>query len=251
MNTSQPALHFQGSERLLVLFPVGSCEQHGPLPIDTDLRIAGLLATKLEQSFSDIKTLLLPPMPFSASWEHRGLGTVALNISTISAVLHNMAESLRSWNVPMLLLLINWHGGNDLLASLASEISATEAIPTAVVPSIAQIGKAWDRSQITSASDIHAGAIEASVLQAYWPDLVPRSFPENLHCEPFIAPAKTQSVLQALGSYAVTKQGVWGAPEQANPDKGRFLVETLVHEMHEQSNGLFRLVSKHYEEQEK
>lgn len=250
MNTSQAIPLFWDSQRLLALLPIGSCEQHGPyLPIDTDLRIAGLIATKLEQSFSDVKTLLLPPVPFSASWEHKGRGTIALNVSTLAAILHDIAKSLKAWNTPVLLLLVNWHGGNDILASLAAEITATENVPTAVAPSIAQVGKSWDQSCITTAKDIHAGAVEFSVLQAYWPELVPASLPESAHCEPPIAPAKTQAVLQALGSYAVTKEGIWGAPEQANPEKGRMLIEELVQDVHQQARALFDLVNAHSDQE--
>ncbi len=245
MNTSNPAPTIRGMRRMIVLLPIGSCEQHGPyLPIDTDLRIAQLLAERLYQALVGTESLLLPALPFSASWEHRGLGTLALNVGTIAAVLHDLAYSLTTWHMPLLLVLVNWHGGNDLLASLATEITAREGVPTAVVPSIAQVGKAWDESRITSAKDIHAGAVETSVIRAYWPDLVFERLPASAHDEPVIAPAKVQAVLQALGSYALTREGIWGAPEQADPDKGRALIETLVQSMADQILALRDLVDK-------
>lgn len=250
MKASTPALTLRGSQRKLVLLPIGSCEQHGPyLPIDTDLRIAQLLAEKLEQSFVDqsssVEPLLLPALPFSCSFEHHGPGTVALHVSTVAALLHDIARSLNAWKMPFLLVVVNWHGGNDLLASLATEISATEGISTTVIPSTVQVGRAWDESGITSAKDVHAGAIEASIVQAYWPELAPASVPETAHCEPQIAPAKTQAVLQAFGSYAVTREGIWGAPEQANPEKGKLLIETLVRQMHLQAEALLALADKY------
>lgn len=244
MNTSSAAPTLRRSGRTVVILPVGSCEQHGPhLPIDTDLRIAQLLAEQLAHSLPDKNALLLPALPFSASWEHRGLGTVALKVGTVAAVLHDLAQSLKTWEIPLLLILVNWHGGNDLLASLATEITASEGIPCAVVPSIAQVGKAWDQSQITPAQDIHAGAVETSVVQAYWPELVPAPIPASAHDEPVIAPAKVQAVLQSLGSYAVTRQGIWGAPEQADSQKGRALIETLVQAMSAQVEALLDLVN--------
>lgn len=246
MDTSKAAPFMQGTQRQLVLLPIGSCEQHGPyLPVDTDLRIAQLLAEKLERSFSASDTLLLPAIPYSCSHEHRGLGTLALNAGTLAALLHDVARSLTSWGTPVLLLFVNWHGGNDLLASLATEITSTEGVPTAVIPAISQVGKAWDESGITQARDVHAGAVETSVIQAYWPELVPASFPESAHCEPTIAPAKTQAVLQAIGAPVVTREGVWGAPEQANPDKGKALIEALAQHMHEQALALLALVNTH------
>src|SRR6266567_8262976 len=115
MYTDQPAPNMLAETRRLVILPIGSCEQHGPyLPIDTDLRIAQLLAEKLTASLAN-DALLLPILPFSCSWEHRGLGTIALNISTLAAIVHDVAHSLKAWSAPFLLILVNWHGGNDLL----------------------------------------------------------------------------------------------------------------------------------------
>src|SRR6266566_6992328 len=163
MYTDQPAPNMLAETRRLVILPIGSCEQHGPyLPIDTDLRIAQLLAERLTRSLSLVDPLLLPSIPFSCSWEHKGLGTLALNVSTLAAILHDIAHSLRTWNIPILLILVTWHGGNDILATLATEITAREQVPTAVIPATAQVGKAWDESHITEAKDIHAGAVETS-----------------------------------------------------------------------------------------
>lgn len=248
MDTSKAAPLLGGQKRKLVILPVGSIEQHGSyLPIDTDLRIACMLAEKLETSFSGsaVEAIRLPAIPFSCSWEHKGLGTLALNVSTMANILHDIAGSLRSWDVPILLLLVNWHGGNDLLASLATEITATEGIPSAVIPSIAQIGKSWDESGITDAKDVHAGGVETSVIQGYWPELVSTSPPKAAHCEPDIAPAKTQAVLQALGSRSVTQDGIWGAPEEVDPEKGKMLIETLVQRVHDQAEALLKLVDLH------
>lgn len=250
MDTSKAAPFLKSKERKIAILPIGSCEQHGPfLPVDTDLRIARLLAENLEKSFldisSNIETVLLPPISFSCSWEHKGVGTIALNISTVAAILHDVARSLKAWEMPFLLIVVNWHGGNDFLGALTTEITATEFVPAAVIPSTAQIGRAWDESNITSAKDIHAGAIETSIIQAYWPEIIVSPPPQTAHCEPKIAPVKTQAVLQALGSYAVTREGIWGAPEQSNPEKGKLLIDNLVKQMRDQASALLSLVNTH------
>ncbi len=243
MHIDQPAPHFQAEKRRVVLLPIGSCEQHGPfLPIDTDLRIATLLAEKVANLLSE-DAVLLPALPFSCSHEHRGLGTIALDISTVSAFVHNVARSLKSWGTPFLLVLLNWHGGNDLLGALATEITSTESLPCAAIPSIAQVGKAWDESNMTVAKDIHAGAIETAIIRAYWPELVAESIPQAAHCEPHIHPAKVQAVLQAIGTYATTIQGIWGAPEDADVSKGHELLQKLSRDIHAQITRLLELVS--------
>src|SRR6266700_5169595 len=105
MYVHQSAISLQAQSRRVVILPIGSCEQHGPfLPIDTDLRIATLLAEKVANLFLE-DVVLLPALPFSCSHEHRGLGTISLDISTVSAFVHNVARSRKSWGTPLLLVL--------------------------------------------------------------------------------------------------------------------------------------------------
>lgn len=243
MLTDQPAPYFQAEQRRIVLLPIGSCEQHGPfLPIDTDLRIATLLAKQVVNLLTE-EAILLPALPFSCSYEHKGLGTIALDISTVSAFIHNVAQSLKSWGTPLLLVLLNWHGGNDLLGALATEITATEALPCAAIPSVAQVGKAWDESHMTIAKDIHAGAIETAIIHAYWPELVRGTIPPDAHFEPLISPVKVQAILQAVGISAATAQGIWGAPEDADISKGRELIEKLSRDISVQITRLLELIN--------
>lgn len=243
MNAAVTTRFLQKSNQMLLILPIGSYEQHGPyLPLDTDLRIASLLAEQLAKTFPPDRVLLLPALPYSCSWEHKGPGTLALTVGTLAAVIHDLAQSLKTWQFPALLLLVNWHGGNDLLGALATEITARDDIPTAAIPSVSQVGQFWEQSGITAAKDIHAGAVETSVIQAYWPELLPHAIPETAHDEPQIEAAKVQPVLQALGSSAVTREGIWGAPEQADASKGRQLIESLVSSMYEQVAALLTLV---------
>ncbi|HZO74700.1 MAG TPA: creatininase family protein [Ktedonobacteraceae bacterium] len=240
MDTSQSAPNLKAAIRKLVILPIGSCEQHGPyLPVDTDLRIAQLLAEKLAQLFLDEEMLLLPALPFSCSWEHKGLGTIALNTATLSAILHDVAYSLGSWNTPIFLVLLNWHGGNGILSSLAAEVTAREGIPTTVIQAISQAGSTWDDNAI---NDVHAGAIETSIIQAYWPDLVPYPLPKNAHYVPDVTPASTQSAL-TLGIHAITPKGIWGDPEQSNPEQGKRLISVLAGNIHDQIAKLLELVN--------
>jgi creatinine amidohydrolase/Fe(II)-dependent formamide hydrolase-like protein len=243
MDTNQSAYRLQKAEPQIVLLPVGSCEQHGPyLPIDTDLRIAQLVATKLAETFPVPKTLLLPAIPFSSSWEHKGMGTIALNITTLGAMLHDVAHSIKSWNLPVLLIIINWHGGNSVLSSLTTEITATESVPTAVIQAIALAGKAWYEHYGHISDDVHAGALETSIIKAYWPKLLTETISASSHWVPAIAPVQTQTALQALGIYAVTREGIWGNPEQADTEKGKVVIEATVQKAYEEINRLLELV---------
>ncbi len=246
MYTNQPAPKFLTGERKLILLPMGSCEQHGPhLPIDTDLRIIQLIAEKLIRSFSDEEALLLPAIPFSCSWEHKGLGTLSLNTGTISAILHDIASSLKTWEAPVILAILNWHGGNSILASLTTEITAKEQIPSMVIQAATLAQKVWNENSEPLPHDVHAGAIETSIIQAFWPELVATLDLAKLGFTPAIKPELIQPAFQALGIHALSPNGVWGYPEQANPQKGRFIIEAIVKEIHCQLSTLVELVNTH------
>jgi creatinine amidohydrolase/Fe(II)-dependent formamide hydrolase-like protein len=229
--------------RTLVLLPVGSYEQHGPhLPVDTDLHIAQLLAERLIKTFSK-EAILLPAIPFSCSWEHKGQGTIAINTSTISALLYDIAQSLKSWGIPVFLVLLNWHGGNSILASLTTEITAREGIPTTVIQALSLGSKVWNAEDPILFPDVHAGMIETSIMQAYWPELVARF--DDLDFVPDTDPAEPQSVFQALGIYAISKTGVWGKPQKSDAEKGRVVIDAVVKTVHGQITKLLQLIEEH------
>ena len=243
MYVDQPAPRLHMENRTIVVLPIGSCEQHGPhLPVDTDLRIAQLIAEKLTEAFSPEKVILLPAIPFSCSWEHKGPGTIALNTSTISALLYDIAYSLKAWNMPVFLVLLNWHGGNSTLAPLATEITAREHIHTTVIQALSLASSSWTDKNNISFPDVHAGMIETSIVQAYWPDLVTHF--EDIDFLPDVEPASAQSVFQALGIYAVSKTGVWGKPQQADPEKGKLIIDTAVKEIYSQVIRLRELIEQ-------
>lgn len=246
MYTDQPAHKLLTEERKAVILPMGSCEQHGPhLPLDTDLRITQLIAEKLIKTFSDKKALLLPAIPFSCSWEHKGLGTLSLTTGTLSAILHDIAYSLKNWKMPVILAVLNWHGGNGILASLTAEITAKEQIPSTVIQAATLAQKVWNENSEILSHDIHAGALETSIIQAFWPELAATHDLAELGYIPAIESGLTQSAFQALGIHALSPNGIWGHPEQANPQKGRFIIETIVKNIHDQLSTLIELVNTH------
>ncbi len=53
-----------------------------------------------------------------------------------------------------------------------------------------------------------------------------------------------QPVLQAIGTYAATAQGIWGAPEDADESKGRELIEKLSRKISVEIARLLELVNK-------
>lgn len=243
MQTDKPVTQLSTKKRRIVLLPIGSCEQHGPyLPIDTDLRIAQLISNKVACSFDENETLLLPPIPFSSSWEHKGIGTISLNISTLGAILHDIARSLKNWNMPMLLILVNWHGGNSVLDSLATEITATENIPTAAIGAISIATQIWQEKNNSTTMDIHAGALETSIIGAYWPHLLSGINISSDHKSLDIGNIQIQTAMQALGIHQITTNGIWGDPENANTSKGEETISLTTIEIKREIEELRALV---------
>jgi creatinine amidohydrolase len=245
MRTDVTAQKLEKSEkRKLVILPVGSCEQHGShLPIDTDLRVASLLAEHLIASFPDEETLLLPAIPFSCSWEHKGPGMIALSTHTLSAILHDIAQSLKIWKIPVFLIIINWHGGNAALSSIATEITAQERIPTVVVHSLPiAAAQYWGDEVSLLKDDVHAGALETSIMQAFWPLFVDASSLEHRNYIPIDPSLPAQQALQAVGMSSISQSGIWGTPHLAQPEKGRLAVERTVKEIKQHILKLLNLV---------
>ena len=86
--------------------PLGSYEQHGPLPMDLDTRIAAAVAERLAK---ELGGEVLPPLPYSCSWEWER--SVSLRVETLAAVLRDVNESLKRMGKE--LVVVNAHGGNS------------------------------------------------------------------------------------------------------------------------------------------
>lgn len=244
MQTDKTVTQLPTEKRRIVLLPIGSCEQHGPyLPIDTDLRIAQLIAEKIASSFDEDEVLLLPAIPFSSSWEHKGTGTISLNISTLGAILHDITRSLKNWNMPTLLTLVNWHGGNSVLDSLATELTATEDIPTVAIGTISTASQIWQERTNSTAIDVHAGALETSIIGAYWPHLLAGIDITSGHTALNNDVIEIQTAMQALGIHQITADGIWGDPENANAPEGEKTIELTVSKVKKEIEALLVLVN--------
>lgn len=243
MLTDRSSTQLLTNKRKVIVLPIGSCEQHGPyLPIDTDLRIAQLLADKIAASFAQNDALLLPAIPFSSSWEHQGIGTISLSTNTLGTMLHDIARSLKSWGFPVLLILMNWHGGNSVLFSLAAEITATEDIPTTAIGAISIATKIWQEQNEIIARDVHAGALETSVIGAYWPHLLSGIKISSDHDALDTDTIDSQTAMQALGIHRITTNGIWGNPEDANASKGKETISLTIEKIREEVKALLAFI---------
>jgi creatinine amidohydrolase len=106
----------------VAVLPVGSFEQHGGfLPLITDTIVACLIARRLS---TDYDLLLLPPVTLSCSHEHSGFaGTVSITVESLTAVVTDVADSLRRSGIERL-AIVNGHGGRGCPARCGTWVAA-------------------------------------------------------------------------------------------------------------------------------
>jgi len=204
----------------IVVFPVGSTEQHGPhAPLFTDLLLAKSVAEEGIKQFPD-EVILAPPLPFGVSEEHRNFsGTIWLSTQTFRDCISDVLNSFihHGWNK---IIIVNGHGGNiDALNEVCADITRNTAQPAFATT------YTWFRYS----DDLpmgHAGEVETSMLLHLFPTLV------NSH---MISQASSDSG-DSWGSFEqgaqmtydvekFTKNGVVGDPSLASSNLGEKLLK--------------------------
>jgi creatinine amidohydrolase len=215
--------------------PIGSTEQHGHhLPINTDSIIAQALANRLGEKLNN--SIVLPVLPFSASFEHAGFpGFVSLNASTIISVVKDIISSVERMGVKKT-IIINGHGGNMLLGNIAQEMNIDKP-RILVVPNRKHWDKAYEKSGLSTSlsNDMHAGEGETSLLMyLYKNDIVKLDKLVD-------SPSTNRTLFNVLGMKAYSKTGAIGFPSRASADKGKLLFEHLVSEIEKNVKGFIEL----------
>ncbi|WP_131742087.1 creatininase family protein [Actinomadura roseirufa] len=212
-------LHTSVEERdvPVAVLPVGSHEQHGPfLPLATDTLIACAVAREIAAAHP---VRLLPPVTISCSHEHAAWpGTVSVSAATLSAVVRDVAGSLRRSGVPKL-VVVNGHGGNYVLGNVVQESGGDMAL----FPSAEEWDEARDAAGVETAAgdDMHAGELETSILLHAHPEAVRDGYAGADHR------AGDRRRLLTVGLAPYTGSGVVGRPSLASAGKGRDVLASL------------------------
>lgn len=203
------------------ILPVGSVEQHGKhLPMLTDSIISNAISERLAKTFDN--SYLLPLLPFSSSYEHAGFpGSVSLKVSTVTAIIYDIIESLSMSGIDKC-IIVNGHQGNAFLSNVAQEINRFG--PRVLLLPTRSIWDAAYRAAGISKSisrDMHAGEGETSLLMHLHPGEV--TIPE---LEDVDSPYRP--LLNVYGMKEYTDTGAIGFPSQATVEKGIALLAALV-----------------------
>lgn len=204
----------------VAFLPLGSLEQHGlHLPIGTDSFIADALARGLAASCE--RSILLPLVPFSSSYEHIAFpGCIALRTTTLIALIVDILDSLGRYGAKC--VIVSGHQGNYFLRNLAQEYNAGGRNQVLVVPLEHHWQKAYRIAGLSSVpgADMHAGEAETSILMYLFPNAV----------RPDVADVDSpeRPLFEVLGMHAYTATGTIGFPSQASPQKGAALLKALI-----------------------
>jgi creatinine amidohydrolase len=226
-------------ERLIVIFPTGSFEQHGPhLPFTTDTDIVTAVAAGVERAMAD-RVLLTPTLWPGLSTHHMQFpGTLDVPQPVYIQLVTELGKSLASMGAKKVFIL-NGHGGNDTPLR-----AALRELKTAVPHTRYVFASYWNLSGKTlhdvreseSGGMGHACEMETSLMLLLHPQRVKleravRDGPP--HTDPY-RKADMQygrPVYFVNEFHEVTKSGVMGHPDLASAEKGKRFLDGIVAEV--------------------
>lgn len=224
---------------LVILFPLGSFEQHGPhLPLTTDTDIVTAVARRLEQQ-RPRKILCLPTLWPGHSTHHLFFpGTLSVHQMPYIQMVIELCQSIVRMGGKKV-FLINGHGGNDMplrtaLRELKSQFPKVKFVFASYWSLSAKTIKAVRESGPGGLG--HACELETSIMLHLHPDRV------KAHLAKSDGPTHTDPYRRADMQYArpvffvnefeeVTENGTIGRPELATADKGKRFLDGIVAEV--------------------
>jgi creatinine amidohydrolase len=226
-------------EKLIVIFPTGSFEQHGPhLPFTTDTDIVSAIAHGVERAMTD-RALLTPTLWPGLSTHHMHFpGTMDVPQPAYIQLITELGKSLASMGAKKVFIL-NGHGGNDTplraaLRELKTAVPATQFVFASYWTLAAKTLSTVRESDPGGMG--HACEMETSIMLHLDParvklDRAVRDGPT--HTDPY-RKADMQygrPVFFVNEFHEVTASGVIGHPDLASAEKGQRFLDGIVKEV--------------------
>jgi creatinine amidohydrolase/Fe(II)-dependent formamide hydrolase-like protein len=214
-----------------VLLPVGAIEQHGPhLPLDTDSFDAQYLARRVAEACSPPRPLVLPLLPYGASYHHRDFkGTLSITNETLSRLVYDLGKSCAENGVRKL-IIINGHGGNDPALNYAAQMINRDTGIFVCVDS----GETSDvdiAQLVTTENDVHAGEIETSTALAVRPEKVRMELAQSsipTFSSQYLNFSSKRGISWFGSTRMISPSGVMGDPTRADAAKGERIWQIMV-----------------------
>ncbi len=226
-------------DRLIVVFPTGSFEQHGPhLPFTTDTDIVTAVAEGVEHALSD-HVLLTPTLWPGLSTHHMHFpGTLDVPQKVYIWLITELGKSLTSMGAKKVFIL-NGHGGNDTplraaLRELKSEVPDTQFVFASYWSIAAKTIRDVRESEIGGVG--HACEMETSVMLHLHPSRVKvdRAVRDgSKHTDVFRAAdmQHARPVYFVQEFYEMSESGVIGYPDLASAEKGKRFLDGIIAEV--------------------
>jgi len=214
------------SQYQMAILPLGATEPHNlHLPYATDIYEAEWIASEIAKGAWEqgARPVVLPTIPYGTETNMQRF-PLAMNImpSTLFRVIEDLVASVAASGIRKMLLL-NSHGGNELKPLLRELYGKTEV--HLFLCNWFQMAK--DLSQrIFEKPDDHAGEMETSMILAYRPDLVARSYEGGLNADEGTArPMRFEAIEKGWVSitrpwHLLTTNSGCGNPHAASAEKG-------------------------------
>jgi creatinine amidohydrolase len=223
-------------DELIVLFPTGSFEQHGPhLPLTTDTDIVSALAEAIERTMPD-HVLLLPTLWPGHSTHHMQFpGTLDVPQMLYIQLITELGKSIASMGAKKVFIL-NGHGGNDTplraaLRELKTALPQTRFVFASYWTLAAKTLRDVRESEMGGMG--HACEMETSVMLHLHPDRVylERAVRDGpTYTDPYRKADMQLSrpVFFVNEFHEVTRSGVVGHPDLASAEKGKRFFDGIV-----------------------
>jgi creatinine amidohydrolase len=225
--------------RLIVIFPTGSFEQHGPhLPLTTDTDIVTAIAERIEQAMAD-RVLLTPTLWPGLSTHHMHFpGTLDVPQMAYIQLITELGKSLTSMGAKKVFIL-NGHGGNDTplraaLRELKTTVPQTRFVFASYWTLAAKTLREVRESELGGMG--HACEMETSIMLHLCPERVKmeRAVRDGPTYTDIYRKADMQHprpVFFVNEFHEVTKSGVIGHPDLASAEKGKRFLDGIVTEV--------------------
>jgi creatinine amidohydrolase len=224
----------------IVLFPLGSFEQHGHhLPLTTDTDIVTGISRRVEQQRPD-KILCLPTLWPGHSTHHMFFpGTLSVSQMPYIQMILELCRSIVSLGGKKIFLL-NGHGGNDLPVKTAMRELKTE-FPLAQFVFASYWSLAAKTIQAVRESELgglgHACEMETSVMLHLHPDRVKMHLAKPDGRSKFQDTYRKTDMMHSRPIYFVnefneiSESGTIGFPQIATAEKGEKFVHGIVQDV--------------------
>lgn len=238
-NLTWPEVKNLDFDRIVVVFPTGSFEQHGPhLPFTTDTDIVTAIAEGVERALSD-NVLLTPTLWPGLSTHHMHFpGTLDVPQKVYIRLITELGKSLTSMGAKKVFIL-NGHGGNDTplraaLRELKTDVPDTQFVFASYWSIAAKTICDVRESEIGGVG--HACEMETSVMLQLHPSRVKidRAVRDgSKHKDVFRAADMQHSrpVYFVQEFHEMSESGVIGHPDLASVEKGKRFLDGIIAEV--------------------